>query len=135
MNEIKRLYQPNITCAYDVCKTDDQIMWTLTMKNHEDIGITDDQFIRELWNFANVLTKRLIKDKMFKLEKEDQIPAATSVVVHNARYTMYNVIIQAEEKPLTNTTFAVILGEVCNQLAKQAGIDLLAQQRIPDVRA
>lgn len=124
MSEIKRLYQPNLTLAYDVCKTDDNNMWTLVVRNHEDIGIIDEQFIRELWAFANVFTNRLIESKMFKLEEEDRIPDAGVVVTHNMRFTIYNIVFHAMDKQITNSTFGVLVGELAKNLAEQAKIDL-----------
>jgi hypothetical protein len=104
--------------------TDDGNMWTLFMKNHEDIGITDNQFIETLWNFVNVYTNRMIEQKLFEIKKEEAIPEAQAVITHNKRYTLYNVIVQAVEKPITQANFMLILGQLCQNLANQAGIVL-----------
>lgn len=121
MTATKRLYQPNLTCSFDICLTDDNIMWTLSMKNHDDIGITDDQFIEHLWQFVNTYTNTMVKQNLFVLE--DEIPETAAIVTHNMRYTMYNIIIQAEA-PLTQSKFIVVLGELCKNLAGQANVEL-----------
>lgn len=121
MTTNKRLFQPNLTCAFDICLTDDNIMWTLVMKNHEDIGITDDQFVEHLWQFVNLYTNTMVKEGVFEIK--DEIPETAAIVTHNKRFTMYNILIQAE-KPLTQSMFIVVLGELCGQLATQANIKL-----------
>ena len=118
-----RLYQPNLTCSYDITMTDDNLVWTLVMRNHEDMGITDNQFINELWNFCNVFTKRLVSDKLFKMEKEDDCGEVSTIISHDNRYKSW-VIMSSGEKELTASTFIVILAETAKQLAEQANVNL-----------
>ena len=124
MSGIVRLHQPNLTCSYNICLTDDKNMWTLVMKNHEDIGITDTQFLTELWNFVNIYTNTMVKKNQFEIKKEEAIPEAQAIVTHDKRFTMYNIVICAVDKEITQSNFMLILGQLCQNLATQAGITL-----------
>jgi hypothetical protein len=135
MSGIVRLHQPNLTCSYNICLTDDKNMWTLVMKNHEDMGITDTQFLTELWNFVNIYTNTMVKQGLFDIKKEDAIPEAQAIITHDKRYTMYNIVICAVDKEITQANFMMILGQLCQNLSVQAGVELkgtMSQERRPD---
>lgn len=119
-----RLYQPNLTCSFDVTFTDDHNLWNLVMKNHDEAGITDHQFVTTLWAYCNVYTNKLIEEKIFKIEKEDDIPDAIAIVAHDKNYRTWSIIIQAQEMPLTQSSYIVNLAEVCKRLAQDLKINL-----------
>jgi hypothetical protein len=99
------------------------------MKNHEDIGITDDQFITELWHFINIYTNKMVAEGLFNIKVEEAIPEAQAIVTHDKRFTMYNIVICAVDKAITQSNFMMILGQLCQNLAQQAGITLKGTEK------
>lgn len=120
----KRLYQPNLMCSFDITLTDDHNLWTLIVENHEDIGITDNQFVVSLWNFASDYINRLKQLKRLEIGKDEKLPEVQAIISHNVRYTKFNVILQTEDKPLNQTSFALVIANLAKNLAEEWKIDL-----------
>lgn len=123
--EILRLYQPNLTCSFDITMTDDNVLWNLVMKNKDNAGINDTQFVQAVWDFANHFASTMQKNKIFDVKKDEVLPAAHAFVTHDKRYVTWTIIVQAVEKPITLSQFIVNIAELTRQLAAQANIKLV----------
>ena len=122
---VLRLHQPNLTCAFDIIKTDDDVMWQLMMKNHEDCGISDEQFIQQVWLFANDWSVRLVQNGQFDISKWTKgLPPVSVIIAHNKKYSIFTVNFAGETEPITPSLFAIYLGEFCKNQSKELGIKL-----------
>lgn len=123
--KVVRLFQPNLTCAFDLTKNDEGYVWTLIIRNHDKAGITDEQLITQVWDFANVFTKRLIDDKMWDIAEGQPVPPVNVLMTHCSRHIMYNIIVASENaERLSPAMVVLVLAEFAKQFAERNGIKL-----------
>ena len=126
MESPARLYQPNLTCKYIMTSTPDLRMRVLTVINHDEQGICDEQIVTSIWGWVKEFTKRL------KDHNKDQpprlIPSCDVVFSPDNKFTSFNIVVfcQDEQANLEDIVFALVIGNFCQHLAKQVGVNLEA---------
>lgn len=122
---VARLFQPNLTCAFDLTKNEDGSVWTLVVRNHEKAGICDEQLVEQIWDFANVFTHRLQESKAWDLKQDQPIPPVNAIMTHCSRFMMFNFIIASENgEPLSASMITLVLAQLAADIASQKNIKL-----------
>jgi hypothetical protein len=103
--EKPRIFQPNLTCKYHLTSAPDNRVRSLTVINHDGLGICDEQIVSSFYKWTKECTKNL---KLSKIKPPEEIPDMQVFLTVNKEASVFTVIVVSEDPKTTVSDWALV---------------------------